>query len=64
MVLHIGLTPNWTLGFEYIHAEFNSKRAAPDPTGANIPYTIDPEIDLFRVKLNYRFGGSPVVARY
>jgi outer membrane immunogenic protein len=59
----IGLTPNWTLGFEYIHAEFNSKRYA-DPTGANIPYTIDPEIDLFRVKLNYRFGGSPVVARY
>jgi outer membrane immunogenic protein len=59
--IDFGFAPNWTIGVEYAHAEFESKRYA-DPTAANIPYTVDPQIDLVRVKLNYRFGGS--VARY
>ena len=48
-------TPNWILGGEDIYTSFDDKRYA-DPTGANTPYTVDPQISIARARLSYKFN--------
>jgi outer membrane immunogenic protein len=54
--------PNWSLGFEYDHL-FMGNRDISSPTGFLIVDHIKEDVDLFTVRLNYKFGG-PMVARY
>jgi outer membrane immunogenic protein len=63
--LEFGFTPNWSLGFEYDHL-FLGDRNVTFATPAGVfsrTDTIKEDVDLFTVRLNYRWGG-PVVSRY
>jgi len=60
-----GFTPNWSVGLEYDRLMMGSANnsfscAAVCATAAN---TISQNIDMFTVRVNYKFGG-PVTARY
>ncbi|PJG51731.1 porin family protein [Bradyrhizobium forestalis] len=59
--------PNWSALVEYDHYGFDSKRinfAHPFFAGVTAPIDIRQDIDIVKVGINYRFGGSPVVAKY
>jgi outer membrane immunogenic protein len=59
-----GFTPNWTAGFEYDHLFMGGRNFNLISAGlifANDQITRD--VDLFTVRVNYKFGG-PVVARF
>jgi outer membrane immunogenic protein len=60
-----GITPNWSVGFEYDHMFMGSRDVSfTTPTGAfDGTDHIRQDVDLFTARLNYKFGG-PVVARY
>ena len=60
-----GFTPNLSVGFEYDHMFMGSRNVTFfDFTGAfDFNEHIRQDVDLFTVRLNYKFGG-PVVARY
>ncbi len=64
--LEFGFTPNWSAAFEYDHI-FNGDRSltlTSVTTGAlSRTDRIQQDVDLFTVRLNYRWGG-PVIARY
>jgi outer membrane immunogenic protein len=64
--LEFGFTPNWSFAFEYDHI-FNGDRnvaLTSVATGAlSRVDTIKQDVDLFTVRLNYRWGG-PVIAKY
>jgi outer membrane immunogenic protein len=59
---------NWTVFGEYAHYGFGNKGVAfTDPNNNNNPVTvfaIKQDIDVVKFGINYRFGASPVVARY
>ena len=60
-----GITPNWSVGFEYDHMFMGSRDVsftAFDGTFSGTDH-IGQNVDLFTARLNYKFGG-PVVARY
>ena len=57
-----GFAPNWSAGLEYDHL-FMGNRDISSPTGFLIADHVKEDVDLFTVRLNYKFGG-PVVARY
>jgi outer membrane immunogenic protein len=64
--LEFGFTPNWSLGFEYDHLFLGDRNLTFTSAATAITVrtdTIKENVDLFTVRLNYRFGG-PVVARY
>jgi outer membrane immunogenic protein len=62
-----GFAPNWSVGFEYNHLflgrediAFNAPAIAPlQPL-----QRIHQDADLVTVRVNYRFGGAAVVAKY
>jgi outer membrane immunogenic protein len=60
---------NWSVKLEYDHLDFSRNRetvacvAAP-VCAAGFDYDIQQRIDLVKIGLNYRFGYSPVVAKY
>jgi outer membrane immunogenic protein len=61
-----GFTPNWSVGVEYDHLMMGSANnsfscSAGCAAAAN---TISQNIDMVAVRVNYKFGVSPVVARY
>lgn len=58
--------PNWSAMVEYDHYGFDSKRVAfANPTAASSALIdIKQDIDIVKVGVNYRFGGSSVVAKY
>jgi outer membrane immunogenic protein len=61
--LEWGFAPNWSTKFELLYTKFDDKgfvTALGDGTRSAV--TLDDYI--FRVGINYRFGGGPVVARY
>ena len=65
-----GFTPNWSLALEYDHLFMGSRDVSLFSTGAFTTAgslsgidSIHQNVDLFTVRVNYRFGG-PVVARY
>ncbi len=58
---------NWSVKLEYDHLDFGTRREtlAPVCTGCGpFEYDVRQRIDLVKVGLNYRFGYSPVVAKY
>ena len=59
--IEYAFAPSWSLGFEYDHLFMGTS----DPTFvfSGISEHIKEDVDLFTVRLNYKFGG-PVVARY
>ena len=48
--------PNWSVGFEYDHL-FMGNRDVVSPTGFLIVDHINEDVDLFTVRVNYKFGG-------
>jgi outer membrane immunogenic protein len=66
--LEYGFAPNWSLGFEYDRL-FMGDKAVTFATPAGAFFGTDrirQDVDLFTVRLNYKFGvgKGPVVARY
>jgi outer membrane immunogenic protein len=58
---------NWSVKFEYDHMDFRRRRETLAPVGVGaVPfdYDISQTVDLVKIGLNYRFGYSPVVAKY
>jgi outer membrane immunogenic protein len=61
--IEFGLTQNWSLAAQYNFIDLGDKTLTfVGPTAFSA--TADQEIHLATVRLNYRFGGGPVVARY
>jgi outer membrane immunogenic protein len=60
-----GFTPNWSAGLEYDHLMMgNANNSFSCAAGcAAVANTISQNIEMFTVRVNYKFGG-PVVARY
>jgi outer membrane immunogenic protein len=60
-----GFTPNWSAGIEYDRLMMgNANNSFSCYAGcASIANTISQNVDMFTVRVNYKFGG-PVVARY
>jgi outer membrane immunogenic protein len=60
-----GFTPNWSAGIEYDHLFMgNANNSFSVPAGAAaVVNRISQDVDMFTVRVNYKFGG-PVVARY
>ncbi|WP_314953929.1 outer membrane protein [Bradyrhizobium cosmicum] len=57
--------PNWSALVEYNHYGFDSKRVGfVNPAGSTALIDIRQDIDIVKVGINYRFGGSAVVAKY
>ena len=58
--------PNWSALIEYDHYGFGTKRVGFLNAGIPITAFIDirQDTDVVKVGINYRFGGSPVAARY
>jgi outer membrane immunogenic protein len=58
---------NWSVKLEYDHLDFGRQRETLTPVCAGcgpFDYDVRQTIDLVKVGLNYRFGWSPVVAKY
>ena len=60
-----GFAPNWSLGVEYLHGFFGTRRISFVQTGPfGLPSdNISQNLDMVTARINYRFGG-PIVARY
>ena len=56
-----GFAPNWSTKFELLYMKFNT--VAFNTAVAEGPRTVPLDDTVFRIGINYRFGG-PVVARY
>ena len=61
-----GFTPNWSIGLEYDRVSLRTENY--QLAGAAVgTYAFDVrvrEVNLVMGRINYRFGGGPVVARY
>jgi len=58
---------NWSVKVEYDHMDFHRRRETLAPVAAGafaFDYDVQQTVDLVKVGLNYRFGYSPVVAKY
>ena len=60
--LEWGIAPNWSIAAQYNFIDLGDNDIVFPLTGFTA--TADQEMHLATVRLNYRFGGSPVVARY
>jgi outer membrane immunogenic protein len=64
--LEFGFTPNWSAAFEYDHV-FGGDRNQTFTSVATGAFSrtdrVQQDVDLFTVRLNYRWGG-PVIAKY
>jgi outer membrane immunogenic protein len=63
--LEFGFAPNWSAGFEYDHLFMGNRNLNfITPAGvASVSERIRQDVDLFTVRINYRWGG-PVIAKY
>lgn len=64
--IEFGFAPNWSVAVEYDHLFLGTKSVTFPPTAIAVTRSVDvkQDVDMGTVRLNYRFGGSPVVARY
>jgi outer membrane immunogenic protein len=69
--LEFGFAPNWSIAVEYDHlfmgrnnVDFTSLLPPPPVGFLTRNETIRQDVDLVTVRLNYRFGGGPVIAKY
>jgi outer membrane immunogenic protein len=60
--IEYGITPNWSIAAQYNFIDLGDKDIIFVNNGFTA--TADQEVHLATVRLNYRFGGGPVVARY
>jgi outer membrane immunogenic protein len=63
------IAPNWSAMIEYNHYGFGSKRLSFSTPNigfveATPVFDVRQNVDVVKVGINYRFGSSPVVARY
>jgi outer membrane immunogenic protein len=59
------LAGNWSLAVQYNYIDFGDKSVTFSGGGlAAFTDNVDQQVHLGTVRLNYRFGGGPVVARY
>ena len=63
--LEYGFAPNWSVGVEYLHGFFGTRRISFVQTGPfGLPSDdISQTLDMVTARINYRFGG-PFGARY
>jgi outer membrane immunogenic protein len=54
--IEYAFVPNWSVAFEYDHL-FMGNRDVVSPTGFLIVDHIKEDVDLFTVRVNYKFGG-------
>lgn len=57
-----GLTPNWSLAAQYNYIDLGDKDVTYPVRGFTA--SAEQEVHLATVRLNYRFGGGPIAARY
>jgi outer membrane immunogenic protein len=66
--LEYAFAPSWSVKFEYNHLDLGDKRNTfhfQTVTAAPVDHSIAQRLDLFKVGINYRFGGyGPVYAKY
>jgi outer membrane immunogenic protein len=64
--LEFGFTPNWSVALEYDHLFMGTKGVTFPATALAVTRSVDlkQDVDMGTIRLNYRFGGGPVVARY
>ena len=63
--IEYGIAPNWSIAAQYNFVDFGDKDVAFTGAGGNFTDSVDQQVHLATVRLNYRFGGGgPVVARY
>jgi len=64
--LEFGFAPNWSVAVEYDHLFMGSRdiRFPPTTIAVTRSDTIRQDVDMGTLRLNYRFGGGPLVARY
>ena len=58
------LNSNWSLKAEYNYSHFGTDTVALCNGLGCDDFSIKQHVHLVKVGINYRFGGSPVVARY
>ena len=68
-ILDTGFAPNWSVGVEYDHlwmGTANNSFAVDLRLVGILNNRISQDVDMFTLRLNYRFGGyaTPVTARY
>ena len=63
-----GFAPNWSLGVEYDHlfmdARDNTFSSIDALGGISRTDSIKQDVDMATVRLNYRFGGAPLVGKF
>ena len=62
--IEYGIAPNWSIAAQYNFIDFGDKNVTFTGGGFNFTDSVDQQVHLATVRLNYRFGGGPVVARY
>jgi outer membrane immunogenic protein len=62
--VEMGLAPNWSLGFQYNYVGLGDRDRTFTGDAGPFVENIDQHLHLATARLNYRFGGGPVVARY
>jgi outer membrane immunogenic protein len=65
--LDYGVTPNIVLGIDYMHGFLGSRDITlRTPVGGVFSRTdrIHQDVDMVTARLSYKFGGSPVIAKY
>jgi outer membrane immunogenic protein len=65
--IEYGFSPNWTVGFEYddlFMGDTNNSFGVVNPLLVGGVNRISQDVDMVTLRINYRFGGAPLVARY
>ena len=62
--VEFALAQNWSLGLQYNYIDLGDRNLTFTGTGGPFVENIDQNLHLATIRLNYRFGGGPVVARY
>jgi outer membrane immunogenic protein len=62
--LEYGLSPNWSIAAQYNFIDLGDKDVTFGAPFVPFNTTAEQDIHLATVRLNYRFGGGPIVARY
>jgi outer membrane immunogenic protein len=65
--IEYGFASNWSVGFEYDHlfmGDTDNSFSVVNPLVAGALNRIHQDVDMVTIRINYRFGGAPLVARY
>jgi len=62
--IEYGLSPNWSIAAQYNFVDLGDRDVTFGAPVGPFTSTAEQDIHLATVRLNYRFGGGPLVARY